>query len=63
MNGLSWIKLSLEVGLEARLEIGLEASLVSDEHQCDLGKLLIICILHSMACRISVVDELEGYYD
>ncbi len=42
MNGLSWIKLSLEVGLEvgleARLEIGLEASLVSDEHQCDLGK-------------------------
>jgi hypothetical protein len=38
VNGLSWIKLSLEVGLEARLEIGLEASLVSDEHQCDLGK-------------------------
>ncbi len=42
MNGLSWIKLSLEVGLEARLEasleIGLETSLVADEHQCDLGK-------------------------
>jgi hypothetical protein len=38
VNGLSWIKLSLEVGLEARLEIGLEASLVADEHQCDLGK-------------------------
>ncbi|MDP2500941.1 hypothetical protein Q8W42_09500 [Vibrio splendidus] len=42
VNGLSWIKLSLEVGLEARLEasleIGLETSLVADEHQCDLGK-------------------------
>jgi hypothetical protein len=35
VNGLSWIKLSLEVGLEARLEasleIGLETSLVADE--------------------------------
>ena len=42
VNGLSWIKLSLEVGLEvgleANLELGLETSLVTDEHQCDLGK-------------------------
>ena len=44
MNGLSWIKLSLEVGLEASLEIelalkvNLETSLVADEHQCDVGK-------------------------
>lgn len=52
-----------KAGLSLELEVNLEIGLVADKHQCDLGKWLIICILHSMACRISVVDELEGYYD